>query len=80
MARYTVVIDPEPDGSAYNVVVPALPGCYTWGETFEEALRMAREAIAGHIVALAELGEPVPVETAASVVTGVDVDVDVPAA
>jgi len=75
MARYTVVIDPEPDGSAYNVSVPALPGCYTWGETIEEALRMAREAITGHIAALAELGEPVPVETAAPVVTGVDVDV-----
>ena len=75
MARYTVVIDPEPDGSAYNVVVPALPGCYTWGETIEEALRMAREAITSHIGALKQLGEPVPVETAAPVVTGVDVDV-----
>ena len=75
MARYTVVIDPEPDGSAHNVSVPALPGCYTWGETIEEALRMAREAIASHIAALTDLGEPVPVETAAPVVTGVDVDV-----
>ncbi|MDP9364086.1 MAG: type II toxin-antitoxin system HicB family antitoxin, partial [Chloroflexota bacterium] len=37
-----MVIDAEPDGSAYNVSVPALPGCYTWGETFEEAVRMAR--------------------------------------
>ena len=75
MARYTVVIDPEPDGSTYNVSVPALLGCYTWGETIEEALIMAREAIIGHVAALAALGEPVPVETAAPVVTGVDVDV-----
>ena len=60
MARYTVVIDAEPDGSADNVSVPALPGCSTWGETFEEAVRMAREAIAGHIAALRELGEDVP--------------------
>ena len=75
MARYTVVIDPEPDGSAYNVSVPALPGCYTWGETLDEALRMAREAIAGHVAALIELGEPVPTETEAPFVTAVEVDV-----
>ncbi len=46
MGRYTVVLTPEPDGSAYNVTVPALPGCFTWGRTVEEALAMAREAIA----------------------------------
>ncbi len=75
MARYTVVIDAEPGGSAYNVSVPALPGCFTWGETFEEAVRMAREAIAGHVAALRELGEEVPVEGAgAPIVTTVDVD------
>jgi antitoxin HicB len=44
--RFTVVLTPEPDGSAYNVTVPSLPGCLTWGETVEEALDHAREAIA----------------------------------
>jgi len=44
--RFTVVLTPEPDGSAYNVTVPALPGCLTWGDTVEEALMHAREAIA----------------------------------
>ncbi len=44
--RYTVVLTPEADGSAYNVTVPALPGCFTWGNTVKEALAMAREAIA----------------------------------
>ena len=75
MTRYTIVIDPEPDGSAFNVFVPALPGCYTWGETVEEALHMAREAITGHIAALMAQGETVPVEKAAPFVTGVDIDV-----
>lgn len=75
MARFTVVIDAEPDGSAYNVSVPALPVCYTWGDTFEEAVRMAREAIAGHVAALRDLGEAVPVEGGnAPIVTVVDVD------
>ncbi len=46
MRRYTVVLTLESDGSAYNVTVPALPGCFTWGKTVEEALERAREAIA----------------------------------
>ncbi len=49
MRRYTVVLTPEPDGSAWNVAVPALPGCYTWGATVEEALAMARDAIAVYL-------------------------------
>ena len=44
--RYAVVLEPEPDGSAYNVIVPALPEAHTWGATIEEAMRMAHDAIA----------------------------------
>lgn len=49
MRRYVVVLTPEPDGSAYNVVVPALPGCFTFGESVEEALAMAKDAIATYL-------------------------------
>ncbi|MBA2277727.1 MAG: type II toxin-antitoxin system HicB family antitoxin, partial [Chloroflexia bacterium] len=42
--RYTVVVTPEPDGSAFNVTVPALPSCFTWGKSVEEDLIHAREA------------------------------------
>ncbi len=49
----------EPEGG-YSVRVPALPGCYTQGETVKEALDNAAEAIAGHIAALQDLGEPIP--------------------
>jgi len=62
--RYSIVLDPEPDGSAWNVTVPALPGCLTWGETIEDAVANAREAIAGHVAALRDLGEAVPTEDA----------------
>ena len=58
--RYTVLLTSEPDGSAYNVTVPALPGCFTYGETIEEAIEMAKDAIAGFVAALADRGEPVP--------------------
>ncbi|HEX9835323.1 MAG TPA: type II toxin-antitoxin system HicB family antitoxin [Alphaproteobacteria bacterium] len=47
MARkltYTVVLEPQPEGG-FTVLVPALPEVVTEGDTEEEALRMAIEAI-----------------------------------
>ena len=69
--RYTVLL--YPDEGAYSVVVPALPGCVTWGHTAEEALAMARDAIAGHVAALRDTGQYVPEEDAFPLVTTVDV-------
>jgi predicted RNase H-like HicB family nuclease len=45
MRRYVVVLTPEPDGSGDTVVVPTLPGCMTAGDSVEETLTMARDAI-----------------------------------
>jgi len=42
--QYTISLRPEPEGG-YTVLVPALPEVVTYGETEQEALRMAREAI-----------------------------------
>lgn len=61
MRRYTVLLDPDPDG-IYTVTVPALPGVVTQGDTVEEALAMAREAIDLHIDGMAHDGEPIPEE------------------
>lgn len=66
MRRYTVILAPEPDGSAWNVVVPALPGCFTWGATVEEALSMARDAIATHLDGEPVADWPAPEETVIS--------------
>jgi antitoxin HicB len=63
MRRYTVVLTAEPDGSAWNVVVPALPGCLTWGARVEEALLMARDAIATRLDGESAAEWPVPGET-----------------
>ena len=41
--KYTAVFEPEKMGG-YSVVIPALPGCISQGETFEEALKNIREA------------------------------------
>ena len=56
---YRIVLRKEPEGT-YTAIVPALPGCITWGETVEHALEMAEEAIKGYIEVLQEEGEPVP--------------------
>jgi len=47
----------------YTVTVPALLGCITQGETIEQCIERAREAIAGYIESLIADGEPVPEET-----------------
>lgn len=39
-----ILLKPEPEGG-YTVIVPALPGCITYGETKDEAWAMAAEAI-----------------------------------
>jgi predicted RNase H-like HicB family nuclease len=59
---YTVVVLHERDGR-YSVVVPALSGCATWGETLPQALDMAKEAILAYLDGLQELGKPVPPDT-----------------
>ena len=61
--KFTVVIERDEDGM-YVASVPALQGCYTQGDTHEEALENVKEAIRLHLEARKELGEPVPIEVA----------------
>lgn len=42
--NYRILLREEDEGG-YTVIVPSLPGCVTFGETIEEAVQMAREAI-----------------------------------
>lgn len=58
---YTVHIGSAEEG-AYDVFVPALHGCVTQGETFEEAVIMVQEAIEGFPEALVLEREPIPTE------------------
>lgn len=65
--HYSVIIEPEtePGVGGYNVRVPALPGCFTQGDTIEEALEMARDAIFLYIESLLADGAPIPIEQTA---------------
>lgn len=57
---YRVILEPEPDKSAYNVIVPAFPKAHTFGSTIEEALASAREIVELEIEDRTESGQPVP--------------------
>lgn len=42
--HYTAIFDPAEEGG-YTVTVPALPGCLSEGDTFEEAKKNIQEAV-----------------------------------
>lgn len=77
MAYYTVLIAFDPETNVYTVKVPALPGCGTEGDSVEEALEMARDAIAGNLLARAEQGWEIPVEEPRFIVATVEVPIPV---
>jgi predicted RNase H-like HicB family nuclease len=65
MAKYqfTVVVERDEDG-VYIASCPALQGCYSQGDSYEEAVGNLKDAIKLHIEARRSLGEPIPVEVA----------------
>ncbi len=76
MRTYTfdVIIEEDEfeDGRpAYHAYCPALPGCHTWGHTYEEAEANVREAVTLYVEDLLEAGEEVPRD-------GVSLEVDIP--
>ncbi len=58
---YRVLLRKEAEGG-FTVTVPSLPGCVTFGETLEESMSMAREAIELYIESLQAHGEEIPTE------------------
>lgn len=57
--KYPVVLHTD-DGVRYGVTVPDLPGCFSAGDTLEQALQNAVEAIELHLEGLTEDGGEVP--------------------
>ena len=46
--HYNLIIRPEPKGG-FTVLVPALPGCVTYGKSLDEARKMAGDAISAYL-------------------------------
>ena len=59
MLTYKIHLQKEEEGG-YTVIVPALPGCITYGEDVDEAISMAKEAIELYISELKDRNEPIP--------------------
>jgi len=56
--EFEVVLQPEEEGG-FSLSVPALPGCHTQGETRDEALAMARDAVEGYLEISAGVGDKI---------------------
>lgn len=71
--EYTVIFEPAEEGG-YVASVPALSGCATQGETFEEAVEMVKDAIKGYLDVLKEEKQAIPQEKSDVVITKVSVN------
>src|SRR5262245_46740948 len=58
--KFTIAIESGTKKNAFGVVVPDLRGCFSAGDTIEEAFDKAREAIEAHCEVLAESGKELP--------------------
>ena len=66
MPKYEIDIFWSGEDGAFIAVVPELPGCSAWGETYEEALREVQVAMSLYVETLQEEGRPVPEPSSAT--------------
>ena len=60
--EYSVIVHDAEEGG-YWVEVPALPGCYSQGESVDEALANVKEAIAMYLEALEDEDAAIPTDS-----------------
>ncbi len=65
--RYPIAIEPGDEQHAFGVVVPDLPGCFSAGDTLDEAMDNAREAVELWLETVIDDGKAVPVAKPVSV-------------
>ena len=56
--NYTVII--EPDDGAFSVYFPDVPGCFSCGDTYDEAFENAQIALQEYLSACRDFGKPIP--------------------
>ncbi|MGH6925852.1 MAG: type II toxin-antitoxin system HicB family antitoxin [Propylenella sp.] len=59
IAGYIALVHKD-EGTSYGVSFPDLPGCISAGDTFEEALANAAEALTGHLALMRADGDAIP--------------------
>ena len=60
--KFALAIHKDKD-SSYAVTVPDVSGCFSSGDTLDEAIENSKEAIAAHLEAIIEMGLPLLLET-----------------
>ena len=58
--RYPIAIEPGNSQQAFGVVVPDLPGCFSAGDSLDEAMAQGREAILLHLEGMFNEGKALP--------------------
>lgn len=59
--KFIIAIEPATADTCFGVVVPDLPGCFSAGDTLDEAIKNAHEAIDLHCETLIEDGQDIPI-------------------
>lgn len=69
MSKFTLPVVIEKDSEGYFAYCPPLQGCYTQGDTYEEALANIEDAIRLHIEDRLAKGESIPISEMISFTT-----------
>ena len=73
VSRYNVFLERDADDGVWVAYVPTLNWLSTYGETRDEALEQAREAILGYLEAASKEGLDIPRSDAEAQLTAVEV-------
>ena len=68
--HYPIAIEVGDDSHAFGVVVPDLPGCFSAGDTLEEAITEAQEAIAAWMEGEIDAGRSIPLPSPLATLQG----------
>lgn len=71
--HYTAVFEPDIKAGGFTVTIPALPGCISEGDTFEEALHNIREAASLYLDVMQSRRGEIPKEEKGVVIASVEV-------
>lgn len=63
--HFPIFVEKGSDKTAYGVIIPDLPGCFSAGDTFEEAVENSKEAITLYLETLAEDNQEISITSCA---------------
>lgn len=58
--RYPIAVEKPLNGEAFGVAFPDVAGCYSAGDTLDEAIENAKDALAGYLESCCLDGDPIP--------------------